>query len=127
MVLVLGFAVVTLAISGLAIDGTRAFLFRRTLQHGADSAALAAADQLDSSIYYGSRGRRVVVDVPAARRVAMEWLTRRRLPARAAIRVQPRAVAVILRGAIDATFLRLVGIRQIPVAVEAVAAPVPGR
>lgn len=62
------------ATSGLAIDGTRAFLYRRTLQSAADAAALAGAGELDATRYYASKGRAVRIDPRAAEEVARRWL-----------------------------------------------------
>jgi Flp pilus assembly protein TadG len=125
-VMALGLAVVAFAVAGLATDGTRAFLARRTLQNTADAAALAAASELDRDAYYSSGGRRVVLDPSGARAVALEWLARRGLGARAQVRVAPDVVAVALRDEIRTTFLGAVGIRVVPVAVLATAEPVAG-
>jgi hypothetical protein len=124
--LVLGLAVVTFAIAGLAVDGSRAFLFRRSLQSSADAAAIGAAGELDGSRYYASGGRTVVLETAMARRQVLTLLRARGLPARAAIAVDPRGVTVVLRGRVATTFLGAVGIDSIPVAVEARARPVPG-
>lgn len=125
-VLVLGLALVGFAVAGLAVDGTRAFLMRRTLQNIADSSALAGASELDTAAYYSTGGRKIVLDVAAARRVASNWLSRRGLPARAEIASDPDAVRVVLRANVPTTFLGLVGIDEIPVAVAATASPMPG-
>ncbi|HEY7875369.1 MAG TPA: pilus assembly protein TadG-related protein, partial [Actinomycetota bacterium] len=85
MVLVLGLALVCFAIAGLAVDGTRVFLARRTLQNAADAAATAGAGQVDAGVYYRTGGRRVVLDESSARSVASRWLARRGLQADAAI------------------------------------------
>jgi uncharacterized membrane protein len=45
-VLVVGLALVVFAVTGLAVDGTRAFLLRRTLQNVADASAVAAAGEI---------------------------------------------------------------------------------
>ncbi len=125
-VLVLGLAVIVFAVAGLAVDGTRAFLYRRTLQNAADAAALAASGQLDTGAYYGTGGREVTLDPVAARREAFVWLTRRGLDARASVTTGDSMVAVTLRGELDTSFLSLVGIGQVPVAVLARARPVEG-
>ena len=126
-VLVIGLCLVTFAAAGIAVDGTRAFLFRRTLQNAADSAAVAAASEIDTAAYYGSGGRDVFVDVSAARRQIADVLASRGIPARIATGVDRLGVAVTLRGYVDTTFLGAVGIRRLPVAVEARAEPVSGR
>lgn len=67
-VLVLGMALLAFALSGVAVDGTRAWLYRRTLQNAADGAALAGAAELDRSAYYASGGESVVLDADARAR-----------------------------------------------------------
>lgn len=125
-VLVLGLALVTFAVAGVAVDGSRAFLFRRALQNGADAAATAAAGELDRASYYASGGRRIELDPDAGRSTAMTILEARRLPLRHVLVHVEREVRVVLRGAVPTTFLSTVGIDEIPVAVEAVARPVRG-
>lgn len=124
--LILGLTLVVLSVSGLAVDGTRAFLLRRSLQNAADAAALAGAGEVDTSVYYSSGGEDVTLEAERATRTALAWLARRRIPMRAAVDTSGDGVRVVLRGKAPTTFLRLVGISQIPVAVEARAAPIPG-
>lgn len=124
--LILGLTLVVLAVAGLAIDGTRAFLLRRGLQNAADAAALAGAAEVDTGAYYSSGGERVSLQAEQATRTALGWLARRRIGAQAAVDSSGSAVRVILRGHARTTFLRLAGISEIPVAVEARASPVPG-
>jgi hypothetical protein len=57
-VLALGLALVVFAIAGLAVDGTRAFLARRSLQNLADAAALAGAGELDTDVLQDRRENR---------------------------------------------------------------------
>jgi Flp pilus assembly protein TadG len=128
-VLVLGLGLLAFAIAGLAVDGTRAFLFQRTLQSAADSASLAAATEVDRDIYYRSGGRVRKIDQHAARSAATRWILLRGIGARAAITVNDDRVVVVMRDRIPTMFLGLVGIGSIPVAVESVAEPrsrVPG-
>lgn len=122
-VLILGLALVVFAISGLAIDGTRAFLFRRTLQSSADAASLAAASELDESAFYISGGRKRILDEEDAERAAGRWLSLRGLGARSEIHVEGERVVVVLRDEVPTSFLALVGIDRIPVAVVAAAEP----
>jgi hypothetical protein len=122
-VLVVGMAMVVLAVSGLAIDGTRAFLERRALQNVADGAALAAADQLDRQGFYEDGGDQVTLDAEGARLVAREWLERSGRGVRAEVVVDDPNVRVLLRSEIRTQFLRLVGIDAIPVAVASHARP----
>lgn len=122
-VLVLGMGLVTFAVSGLAVDGTRAFLFRRTMQSAADSAALAGAAELDRAAYYRSGGRVAKIDESAARGAALRWLAMRGLGSRAAISVELDRVVVVMRDRVPTMFLALVGIGSVPVAVDAAAEP----
>ncbi len=124
--LALGLAVVTFAVAGLAIDGTRAFLLRRTLQNAADASALAGSGGLDSSSYYSSGGARIVLDPDAARRAALELLQRRGIDGQVSVVADASAVQVSLRGEASTSFLSLVGIGGLPVAVVARAEPVGG-
>ena len=125
-VLVIGLALVTMAVMGVAVDGTRAFLFRRTLQNHADAIALAAAAELDTGAYYSSGGREVRLDRTGAGRVATDLMALRDLPAGVSLDVSQNAVGVTVRGTVPTTFLGLVGIEELPVAASAEAAPVAG-
>ena len=123
-VLMLGMALIAFAVAGIAIDGTRAFLMRRTLQNAADASALAGSGELDVDAYYSSGGRRMTLDPTAAKEMAASFLTRRGLQVVPAIQADERGVAVALRTEIDTLFLRLIGIDSLPVAAEATARPV---
>jgi hypothetical protein len=125
-ILILGLALVCMAIAGIAVDGTRAFLYRRTLQSAADASALAGAAEIDRSRYYSTGGRAITLQLNQARSAAGRWLSARGLPARAAIEADSSAVRVTLRGEVATTFLNLIGVGQLPVVVESVAEPVAG-
>ena len=125
-VMTLGIALVCFAVCGLAVDGTKAFLMRRTLQNAADAASLAAASDLDRDAYYSSGGRRVLLDAVAARRTAERYLSMRGISGRTEVRATRRGVTVAVRAATTTTFLALVGIDEVPVAAEARAAPFAG-
>jgi uncharacterized membrane protein len=125
-ILILGLALVCMAVAGIAVDGTRAFLYRRTLQNAADASALAGAAEIDRSRYYSTGGRGVMLQPDQARDAAERWLSARGLPARARIDADARAVRVRLRGEVATTFLNLVGVAQLPVAVESLAEPIAG-
>ena len=124
--LALGLALVTFSIVGLAVDGTRAFLLRRTLQNAADASALAGSGGIDVTSYYSSAGRRVHLDPHAARGAALDLLERRRIDARASVQTDGTGVQVSLRAEAPTIFLSLVGIQSLPVAVVARAEPVAG-
>jgi hypothetical protein len=125
-ILMVGFTLIALGVAGLAVDGTRAFLFRRSLQNAADAAALAGASEIDRQSYYVSSGRDIALDPEEARGQAGDWLGMRSLDARAAIDADDEALRVVLRGEVETTFLRVIGVTEVPVAVESVARPVAG-
>lgn len=118
-VLVLGMTMVVLGIVGVSVDGTRAFIYRRTLQSAADAAALAGAGELDAPRYYATRGRAVSLDPASAAATAHRYLRLRGLEARSRVDVSEDRVIVTLRGTISTLFLRIVGVAQLPVAAEA--------
>jgi uncharacterized membrane protein len=124
-VFVIGVALICFAIAGVAVDGTRAFLYRRTLQNAADAAALAGASEIDSRAYYSNR-EEVVLDDAGARAAALEWLARRGLAVSADVSATPVLVRVGLSARLNTTFLGLVGIADLPVAAEATAEPLSG-
>jgi uncharacterized membrane protein len=124
-IMVVGLALVCFAIAGLAVDGTRAFLFRRTLQNGADASALAGASELDEVLFRNSGGD-IVVARDAAENVARSFIVQRGLDVAASVTASDEAVRVLLRGAVDTTFLGLVGIDELPVSAEAEGIPIPG-
>jgi uncharacterized membrane protein len=125
-VLVVGLALVCFGVVGVAVDGTRAFLFRRSLQNIADSAALAGASEVSRTLYYGSGGKRITVDARKARAAAASLLTRRGIDTRAAIGVSEAGVEVTLKGELGTTFLGVVGVEALPVSVQARSEPLEG-
>lgn len=110
---------VVFGIVGVAVDGTRAFVFRRTLQSAADAAALAGAGELDTQRYYSTRGRSVSLDPGSAEATAHKLLALRGLGAQTHVRVAEDRVTVTLRSTIPTLFLRVVGVTKLPVAAEA--------
>lgn len=126
-VFVIGMALLVFAIAGLAVDGTRAWLYRRTLQNAADASALAGAGELSRDAYYRSGGMVTDLDLASARRVAVGWVADSGLDVRSAYAVDPSGVEVALRGETPTLFLGLVGIDELPVAAEARAEPRRGR
>lgn len=122
-ILVLGLTMVVLGVLGITVDGTKAFIHRRTLQSVADAAALAGASELDAGRYYSSKGRVLQLDPSAARSAALRWLALRGVPSRTSVRVEGNSVVVTLRGTVPTLFLRIVGLQEVPVAVEAASAP----
>ncbi|MBA3350739.1 MAG: hypothetical protein H0T12_09320 [Actinobacteria bacterium] len=122
-ILVLGLALLLFAVAGVAVDGTRAFLFRRSLQNAADGSALAGAGEVDVDAYYSSAGQEVILEPLAARRAALNWLAGRALSAQAAVAADTKGLRVSVRGRIDTSFLALIGLRSIDVSAEAQAEP----
>jgi Flp pilus assembly protein TadG len=125
-VLILGLALVVFAVAGLAVDGTRAFIARLTLQNAADAAALAGAGELDRDAFYSSGGSRLQLDGRDARALAYRYLDARGYAGRAVVDANEGSVTIVLRDEIATSFLGLVGVDALPVAVEARAEPVPG-
>jgi hypothetical protein len=125
-ILVLGFTLIAIGVAGIAIDATRAFLYRRSLQNAADAAALAGASEVDRKSYYASAGLTVELDPTAARARAAEWLGLRGLEVGAQIDATDENVRVVLSGEIDTTFLRVLGITGMPVGAESLARPLSG-
>lgn len=114
---------VVFGVVGLAVDGTKAFIFRRTLQSAADAAALAGGGELDATRYYSTRGRTVRLDPRAADAAARKWLALRGLEAHTSVQASEERVTVTLRAKVATSFLRIIGLSSIPVAVEAASSP----
>ncbi|MGI8941824.1 MAG: pilus assembly protein TadG-related protein [Actinomycetota bacterium] len=125
-IMALGLAMMSLSIAGLAVDGTKAFLLRRTLQNAADSATLAASGEVSRSELYRSGGRALALSPDDAARTARNYLALRSIDARVGIEVDDDDVRLVVRGSADTLFLALVGISDVPVAVESNASPVSG-
>lgn len=123
-IMVIGICMIVMAVLGLTVDGTRAFLYRRTLQSAADAAALAGAGELDRVGYYASRGRTIRLEEDSARRATSRWLELRTLDARASVTTGPGRVLVTLHGEVPTLFLRLIGIGHVPVSAESASSPV---
>lgn len=124
-ILVLGTCLVCFAVGGLAVDGMRVLLERRSLQALADSAARAGASMLDVDDMYRDGPGAAGLDAEKARRRVAEMLEGRPLD-RAAVSASTARVLVEVRRTIDPTFLRAVGIRGLPVRASAAAKPVFG-
>jgi len=125
MVLGVGLTLVVFAVAGLAVDGTRAFLMRRSLQNVADSAAVSGAASIDKRAYYNSGGRVVRLDQAAAHEAAAHLIQERGLPLIVDHMVADDTVSVAVRAEAPTTFLRLVGVDGIEVAASGTAAPFP--
>ncbi|MFP5298783.1 MAG: pilus assembly protein TadG-related protein [Actinomycetota bacterium] len=121
-VFVIGMAVVTFAVAGIAVDGTRAFLLRRTLQSAADAAVSEAAMSLDQRALYEDAQLRLAPS--DAREAAFGSLRERGIVAEVHVSLAPRRVVVTMRSTVPTTLLRLAGIDELPVAVQAAAEPI---
>ena len=125
-VFALGVCLVSIAVAGLAIDGARLWVHKRTLQATADAAAASGANALDVGSLYASGGIRPRLDPHLARTRAASVISQRGLAGEAGIETRAHAVRVSLRSQIDTSFLSLVGITRIPVTAEAAAEPLFG-
>lgn len=126
-VLAIGLTLVVFAVVGLAIDGTRAFIARRSLQNLADGIAVSSAGALNTDMYYRSGGESVVVDPVRAETTAAQMLRSRGLHATVRFIADEEGVEVSLVGETKTSWLRLVGIESIPVSATARAEPFPQR
>jgi len=111
-----------LSIVGLAIDGGTVFDARRELQNVAASAARAGAMQIDQGVYRQSSGATVVLDVPAARQAAAEYVASQGHGFVATIDVEAKRVVVQVSRSVPTSFLRLVGISTVRITASAPAA-----
>lgn len=122
-VLALGLCLVCIAVSGLAVDGARTWIHKRTLQSAADSAALSGAGGLNVARFYGNGGGSAVLDPRRVESRASQLLRQRGLRATVRVAVVSDGVRVWLGSEVETTFLSLVGIGSVPVTAEAVARP----
>ena len=122
-IFVVGMALVALAVVAFTIEGTRAFLMRRTLQNMADAAAAAGASQLDEAAYYASGGDVTAIEPARAEQAAAESLAMRGLDVQAEVQAGTDEVEVVLRTDLPTPFLRLIGIGRVTVGAEALAQP----
>lgn len=107
MILVIGFALVLMAATGVAVDASAAYLQRSSLNTLADGAALAGADEARGNpVYGGGVGEHVPLDPALVRTAVADYLTG--LGAYAehpglalAVRVQDRSVIVRLQAELD--------------------------
>lgn len=122
-VLAIGIAMVVFAVAGLAVDGTHAFIERRSLQSAADAAVVSAAADLDTSVYY--RTSTVRLDVDRAHSTVGRLLARRGIDAEPRLRVDDGSVELMLMDETRTTWLRLVGIESITISASSRAEPFP--
>jgi uncharacterized membrane protein len=113
-------------VAGVALDLTRLFLARRSLQSVADAASLRAAATLDEGALYRSSGVAVRILPEAARANAARVIALRGIPAETRISIEEGGVTVALRMVVPTTLLRSVGIDSLPAAVTSTAVPIEG-
>ena len=124
-VLVLGVCLVCLMVGGLAFDGMRLLLERRSLQSLADAAARAGASRIDLDAVYAHGGSIVPLNEKDALVRVREMLKSSRVRG-ISVSIDDVTVSVELRGLVEPTFLRMVGVRSLPVRASSAAAPVFG-
>lgn len=125
--LALGLCIVTIAVAGLAVDGARVWLYKRTLQATVDAAAASGASGLDVASLYAGGALSAQLDPDEARRRAASLISRRGLAGTVQVATEAGRVRVALHSKIETSFLSLVGIGHLPVTAEAVAQPFFGR
>ncbi len=121
IVLVAVMLLAMVALTGLVIEGGHVFVVRRDLQNVADSAALAAAQQLDVAAYRGSREIRL--DPQAAERRAYQMAAHEMPSADVSIRSGTTSVTVTLRKKVPTVFLGTIGVRSVVLDASASAVP----
>ena len=121
--LALGLCLVGIAVGGLAVDGARTWIHKRTLQSTADAAAVSGASGLDVSRFYAEGGAGAVLDPQRVEDRVARLLRQRGLGATVRVDAQSDGVRVWLGSEVETTFLSMVGIRRVPVSAEAVARP----
>jgi Flp pilus assembly protein TadG len=108
-----------ISIVGLAIDGGVMLSARRELQNVADGAARAGATQIDETTYRASAGQTVVLDQASAQQAAAEYVASEGTGLSASVGTSPQQVVVTVRRTVPTSFLRLVGIRSMPITATA--------
>jgi len=116
------FLVALLAVAGLVADGGYVLVQRRDLQHAADAAAAAGAQQIDAAVYRDSGGATVVLDPEAAEAAATAYLMGEDGMDHAVYADGVRVEVAVSRTAATA-FLRVVGISEVDISARAVAVP----
>lgn len=122
IVLVALFMLGLVALAGLVADGGLVFAQRRDLQNLADSAAAAAAMEIDIAAYRASGGSSVVLEQRSGRLAALQHLTSAH-GLSYAVAVQPRRAEVHVSRNASTGFLRLLGIQGVPIEASAQAEP----
>jgi len=122
-ILALGLCLVSVALTGLAVDGARTWIHKRTLQGAADAAAVSGASGLNVPRFYADGGGAAALDPQRVEERVMALLAQRDLQADVRIATRRDGVRVWLGSQVDTSFLSLVGIRRVPVTAEAIARP----
>jgi Putative Flp pilus-assembly TadE/G-like len=122
-VLTIGLVMVVLAVAALAVDGTRVFIERRTLQTAVDGAAVAAAAEIDTDLYHRSGGAQVALDPKEAEEAIARIIGARGIGAAIHVSIEDRKIAISMSSETETTWLKVVGIDAIPISVQARARP----
>ena len=102
-----------LSIVGVSIDAGLALNTRRQLQDTADSAARAAAEQIDMNAYRASSGASVVLDSSKARDVANSYLNNLPPGTVSAVNIGQQRAVVQLTREMPTTFLKVARIASV--------------
>ena len=124
-VLTIGLMMVVLAVTALAVDGTRFFIERRALQSAADAAAVAAATEVDVGLYHRSGGTKIGLDPRRAEIAATRLLGERGIDAAIEVSIEGKQIGIWMSSETETSWLKAVGITAIPVSVQARARPFP--
>lgn len=108
-----------LSIVGVSIDAGLALNTRRQLQDTADSAARAAAEQIDLTAYRASSGGTVVLDSSKARDVANSYLNSLPPGTVSAVKIEQQRAVVQLTREIPTTFLKVAHIDSVRITAVA--------
>jgi len=108
-----------LSIVGVSIDAGLALNTRRQLQDTADSAARAAAEQIDLNTYRSSSGASVVLDFGKARDVANSYLNGLPAGTASAVNIEQQRAVVQLSREMPTTFLKVAHINSVRITAVA--------
>ena len=97
-----------LAILGLAMDGGLVLDQEQGLQRLARTSARVGAEQVDQQTYYASQGATLALDVPAAKRAALAYITSEAPAASAQVAADGQTVDVRVERTVPMAFLRIV-------------------
>ncbi len=102
-----------LAIVGLALDGGLVLDQEQGLQRLARTAARVGAEQVDRQSYYASQGTTLTLDVPAAERAALGYLSTEAPGINAQVAAAGRDVQVRVERDVPLAFLRIIRLESV--------------